>query len=133
MRILSAVCVRIGISAILFTACKQTEQPAPPAGQTEQQAAAPVEEAKQEAVKTVSAGESLFKLHCVVCHRDGGNIVNPRKTLRKEDREKNGITSVEAIIHTMRNPGPGMSKFDEVSIPDEDARKIAEYILDTFN
>ncbi|UCD34997.1 MAG: c-type cytochrome [Nitrospiraceae bacterium] len=132
MRKFSAVCVALGVVAILFTACKEAEQKAVPAGQVEQQPAAPVEEMKKEAVQTVSAGESLFKLHCAVCHRDGGNIVNPQKTLSREDREKNGVTNVEDIVHVMRNPGPGMSKFDAVTIPDEEAKKIAEYVLNTF-
>jgi len=32
----------------------------------------------------------------------------------------------------MRNPGPGMTKFDEKTIPEETAKAIAEYILETF-
>jgi cytochrome c6 len=33
----------------------------------------------------------------------------------------------------MRNPGPGMTAFDEKTIPDTDAKEIAEYVLKTFN
>jgi cytochrome c6 len=32
----------------------------------------------------------------------------------------------------MRNPGPGMNKFDEKTIPDKEAKMIADYILKTF-
>ena len=32
----------------------------------------------------------------------------------------------------MRNPGPGMTKFDEKTIPEKDAHKIADYILKTY-
>jgi cytochrome c6 len=32
----------------------------------------------------------------------------------------------------MRKPGPGMTPFDEKTIPDRTARAIAEYILETF-
>jgi cytochrome c6 len=32
----------------------------------------------------------------------------------------------------MRNPGPGMTKFDEKIISTKEAQAIAEYILKTF-
>ena len=79
------------------------------------------------------SGESLFKTHCAVCHPGGGNIVNPAKTLHKKDREKNGIAKPDEVIGRMRNPGPGMTKFDEKTISDAEARQVAEYILKTFN
>ena len=78
------------------------------------------------------SGEALFKQNCAVCHVDGGNIVNPKKTLHKQDREANNVKKVEDIVHIMRNPGPGMIKFDEMTIPDKEAKEIAEYILKTF-
>lgn len=87
-------------------------------------------------------GESLFKKHCSACHPDGGNILSPQKTLSKKDREANGIMSGQDIVRKMRNPGAfpthpntwsGMKVFNEKSIPDEDALKIADYILKTFN
>ena len=77
-------------------------------------------------------GEALFKQHCAVCHVGGGNLITPRKTLHKKDREKNNIKTAEAIIKTMRNPGPGMTAFNEKTIPEKDARALAEYILTTF-
>ena len=33
---------------------------------------------------------------------------------------------------TVRNPGQGMNKFDETTIPEKDAMAIAQYVLDTF-
>ncbi|MCL5023678.1 MAG: c-type cytochrome [Nitrospirae bacterium] len=77
-------------------------------------------------------GEALFKQHCSPCHPDGGNTVNPQKTLHKKDREANGVKSAPDIIGKMRNPGPGMTKFDEKTLPDKDAQAIAEYVLKTF-
>jgi len=74
-------------------------------------------------------GEALFKQYCAVCHPDGGNIVNPQKTLHVKDREAHHITTPAAIIDKMRNPGPGMIRFDEKTIPDKEAGEIAEYIL----
>jgi cytochrome c6 len=78
------------------------------------------------------SGEELFKEHCAVCHPDGGNIINPKDTLHKKNLNAANIKKPEDIIMKMRNPGPGMTKFDKKMIPDEDAKKIAEYILKTF-
>jgi cytochrome c6 len=77
-------------------------------------------------------GEALFKQNCSPCHPDGGNIINPQKTLHKKALEANGIKKAADIVAKMRNPGPGMTKFDEKSLPEKDAKEIAEYILKTF-
>lgn len=87
--------------------------------------------AEKEMVKAKS-GEELFKQHCAVCHADGGNIINPAKTLHKKDREANNIKKAGDIVGKMRNPGPGMTKFDKATISDKDAGEIAKYILKTF-
>jgi len=79
-----------------------------------------------------NTGEALFKQNCSPCHPDGGNIVNPQKTLHKKDREANGVKTASDIMGKMRNPGPGMTKFDENTISDKDAKEIANYILKTF-
>jgi cytochrome c6 len=81
------------------------------------------------AADPAQTGESLFKQHCAVCHPDGGNIVNPKKTLHKTDREANNVKTEADIVKIMRNPGPGMIKFDANTIPDKQAKEIAEYIL----
>ncbi len=77
-------------------------------------------------------GEALFKANCSPCHPDGGNIINSAFTLKKKDREAHGVKTAKDIIGKMRNPGPGMTKFDAATIPDKDAKAIAEYILKTF-
>lgn len=86
-------------------------------------------------------GESLFKQHCAACHPGGGNILSPGKTLRKKDLDANDINTARDIVKKMRNPGPfpthpqewaGMRIFDEKTISDDDAMKIADYILKTF-
>lgn len=82
--------------------------------------------------EAASAGETLFKQHCAACHPEGGNIINPRKTLFQKSREANNVKSAEDIVKIMRNPGRGMSKFDEKVIPDKDARQIAEHIISSF-
>jgi len=77
-------------------------------------------------------GEAIFKQHCAACHPDGGNIINPKKTLNKKDREANGLRSKDDIVKFMRKPGPGMTSFDDKILSDKAAREVAEYILKVF-
>jgi len=73
-----------------------------------------------------------FEKHCADCHADGGNIVNPAKTLHKKDREANGVKTWKDIVAKMRKPGPGMTPFAKKDVSDKEARAIAEYIIKTF-
>jgi len=84
------------------------------------------------AAEHASPGEELFKKHCQVCHPDGGNIVNKEKPLKLNALKANGIRTSRDIVKQMRNPGPGMTKFDEREMPDADAEAVAKYILKTF-
>jgi len=77
-------------------------------------------------------GKKEFEEHCASCHPKGGNIVNPKKTLSKKVLAANGVKSSKDIIAKMRNPGPGMTKFDAKAVPDNEAKAIADYILATF-
>lgn len=77
-------------------------------------------------------GETLFKQHCAACHPDGGNIVNAKKGLHKQSMAANGVKSAKDVVAKLRNPGPGMTKFDEKSIPAKDAQELADYVLKTF-
>ncbi|MBI5057423.1 MAG: c-type cytochrome [Nitrospirae bacterium] len=114
------ICALLAASALLLDACKASEKPAT------------AEKPKEQAAPTVQAGEKLFKQHCSLCHPDGKNIVNPQKTLFRDALEAGNVRTPEDIIHIMRNPGPGMKKFDDIAIPDKEAREIADYILKTF-
>jgi len=116
----------LAVCGIFSSGCKKesSEKPAAPE-QTTAPEPFPAAEAK--------TGEELFVQHCTVCHPAGGNIINPEKPLHRKSREANGIKTAEDIIATMRNPGPGMNKFDEKTISDQKARAIAEYVLKTFN
>lgn len=73
-----------------------------------------------------------FEKHCASCHPKGGNIIKAEKTLSKKTMAANGIKTDKDIIAKMRNPGPGMTKFDEKTIPQKEAKAIADYILKTF-
>jgi cytochrome c6 len=86
-------------------------------------------------------GEALFEKHCATCHPDGGNRLNPERTLHRKDLKANGFNTPEDIVRKMRNPGAfsphagnwsAMKTFDKKTLPDEEAHRIAEYILKTF-
>lgn len=79
-----------------------------------------------------SEGEQAFIKDCALCHPGGKNIITPTKTLSRKSLAAHGIKDAAGIVAQMRNPGPGMTKFDEKAIPDETAKAIAEYILTTF-
>lgn len=77
-------------------------------------------------------GQKEFEEHCAACHPNGGNIVNPKMTLSRKTLEANGVKGVKGIVAKMRNPGPGMTKFDEKTVSNKEARAIAGYILKAF-
>lgn len=79
-----------------------------------------------------ATGEALFKQHCAVCHPNGGNIIKPQHTLSRKHLAEMGIKNWEGVVKNMRAPGPGMTAFDAKTIPDKDAKAIAEYVLKTF-
>uniref|UniRef100_A0A831TYA9 C-type cytochrome n=1 Tax=Geobacter metallireducens TaxID=28232 RepID=A0A831TYA9_GEOME len=79
------------------------------------------------------SGETLFATHCAGCHPNGGNTVNPARTLSRAHREAGGIRTAADVAAFIRNPGPGMPAFSEGMIPDGDAAKIGEYVVTTFN
>ena len=94
-------------------------------------AAGPATVPAPQAATTVS-GESSFKRYCMACHAGGGNIIRPAKSIRRKDREANGVKTVSDIVRLLRNPGPGMPTFDEKSVPEAEGKAIAEYVIDTF-
>ena len=40
--------------------------------------------------------------------------------------------SAKDIVGKMRNPGPGMTRFDAKTVSDKDAQEIAAYILQAY-
>jgi cytochrome c6 len=94
-----------------------------------------------QAASAGTTGQELFQRHCASCHPDGGNRLNPLQTLHRRDREANGFKTARDIVNKMRDPEAfsphlgkwsAMKKFDRKVIPDEDAFKIAEYVLNAF-
>jgi len=80
---------------------------------------------------TKGAKQSFDKF-CASCHPNGGNIMNAQKTLSKKSMAARGIKNEKDIVAKMRNPGPGMSKFDAKAVPEKEATAIAGYVLKTF-
>ncbi len=129
-RRLVVVLAVLAFSASVLGGCKKEapEKEATPQAAPEQ-TVTPGNEAQTETAKT---GEELFKQYCAACHANGGNTINPEKTLHKKSLEASGVATVDAIIGKMRKPGPSMPKFDENTISDKDAKAVAEYVLKTF-
>lgn len=133
--------VLVAVACIfIMTGCKKSQEGAPVKGKgpSQETAAAVGQQApSNEGQMSVNgaagySGEELFKAHCAKCHPGGKNIVNPDKSLFSESLRKNGITTPANIVALMRNPGPGMQQFNEEEIPDSEANKIAEYVLNAF-
>lgn len=80
----------------------------------------------------IKNGEEGFKQYCAPCHPNGGNIMNGMKNLTKTALSKNGIKSADDILKLMRRPNGQMTAFDNKTLPDNDAKKIAEYVLKAF-
>lgn len=72
-----------------------------------------------------NSGEAIFKAKCASCHPDGGNIMNPKETLK-------GLKDTKKIIAQVRKGGGGMPAFDAKAISDADAKALAGYIVKTF-
>lgn len=70
-------------------------------------------------------GEAIFKAKCAACHPDGGNIMNPKETLK-------GIKDSKKIVSKIRKGGGGMTAFDAKAISDAEAKAVANYIIKTF-
>lgn len=115
--------VGLTIGTVIIGGCKK-ESPQ----KAEVQQAAPA----SQSASVAKTGEELFKQQCASCHLDGGNTINPKKTLHRQTMVANNIVKPEDIVKVMRNPGTGMNKFDEATIPEKDAMAIAEYVLNTF-
>ena len=129
MQIVTAVRwgVLLVLGAALVGGCKKET---PPQAETPQALPAPA--TAPAAADMAKTGEALFKQHCASCHPDGGNIIKPEYTLQAKSLAAHKISTPEDIVKIMRNPQPGMTKFDEATIPEKDAMEIARYIQNTF-
>lgn len=73
-------------------------------------------------------GAAVFTANCASCHQGGKNVVNPAKTLKKEDLSKYGKDSVEAIVTQVTKGAGAMPAFGgRLSAGDIEA--VANYVL----
>lgn len=70
-------------------------------------------------------GAALFSEKCASCHPNGGNVMNPKATLK-------GIKNPQKVIKKARNGGGGMPAFDSKTISDTDLKVLADYIVKTY-
>ena len=77
------------------------------------------------ATSFAATGEEVFKAKCAACHPNGGNIMNPKETLK-------GIKDPKKITAKIRKGGGGMTAFDAKAVSDADAKAVADYIIKTF-
>ena len=112
----------LAISACALAGCKK-EQP--------QKVEAPAASSTSTGAPRVT-GEQLFKQFCAACHPDGGNVVNPQKTLHSAVLADNKIKTAADLEKILRNPGPGMRKFEPSMVSSREAELIYEYVVSTF-
>jgi len=76
----------------------------------------------------LTLGESLFLKNCAVCHPSGKNLILPEKSLKKENLEANGMTSINSLTYLIRNGKNGMPAFGN-RLDEKNIKKISYYIL----
>jgi cytochrome c6 len=77
------------------------------------------------AAAAADKGAAIFAEKCASCHPNGGNVMNPKETLK-------GIKNPQKIIKQARKGGGGMPAFDSKTISDADLKQVADYIIKTF-
>ncbi|WP_330204849.1 cytochrome c6 PetJ [Cyanobacterium sp. Dongsha4] len=76
----------------------------------------------------VTKGAAIFSANCASCHMGGKNVVNPAKTLQKEDLEKYGMYDIEQIKTQVMNGKAAMPSFLS-RLSNEDIDNVASYVL----
>lgn len=76
-----------------------------------------------------AAGAQVFTANCNACHLGGRNVVNPQKTLQKEDLEKFNKYSLEAIKTQVTNGAGAMPAF-KGRLSDAQIENVAAYVLE---
>ena len=120
----SPIRAAVSLSAICLTACTPQKERNIPKKQVSPPAASRQAQ--------LARGEQLFKQYCAACHPDGGNVSDPARNLRRSTLQANRITKPEDIVGIMRKPISRMIRFDAATLSNEDARAIAEYVLESF-
>ena len=81
-------------------------------------------------------GAAIFETKCAACHANGGNVLNPQKTLDVKALEKYKYDEQAAIVQLLKVGKGQMPKYQGAIPPvsrlsDEDIEAVAQYVLDT--
>ncbi|MCD2451244.1 c-type cytochrome [Methylicorpusculum oleiharenae] len=76
----------------------------------------------------VSANE-VFDKNCASCHKGGGNIMNPAKTLMKDSLDKNGVATVDAVKAIVTNGKAPMPAF-KASLDEKQIESVSAYVIE---
>ncbi|HFD11102.1 MAG TPA: c-type cytochrome [Crenotrichaceae bacterium] len=79
-------------------------------------------------ISYVSANE-VFTKYCSSCHNNGGNLMNPKKTLSQKDLAANGVDNAGSISALITNGKPPMPAFGK-DLSDEEIAGVAKFVLD---
>ena len=80
-----------------------------------------------------SAGANeVFDKNCASCHKDGGNIMNPDKTLSKESLEANGANSVDAV-KTLVSDGKAPMPAFKGKLDDAQIDEVSAFVIEKAN
>ncbi len=77
----------------------------------------------------VQNGAKVFSTNCASCHAGGQNLVKANKSLKKEDLQKYGMNSVQAIIAQVTNGKNAMPSF-RARLKPEQIEDVAAYVLE---
>lgn len=73
-------------------------------------------------------GAKIFSANCASCHMGGKNVVNPAKTLQKEDLAKYAMNDLEAIKAQIAKGKAAMPSFS-AKLSVTDIEDVASYVL----
>ena len=73
-------------------------------------------------------GKILFLNNCIICHKNGGNVIIPEKNLKREALEENGMNNFDAITYQVINGKNGMPAFGG-RLEQKEIEEIAQYVL----
>lgn len=76
-----------------------------------------------------ASGAKIFSANCNACHLGGKNTINPAKTLKKADLEKNSKFSEEAIIAQVTKGAGAMPPFGGRLSPTQ-IEDVAAYVFE---
>lgn len=84
---------------------------------------------------SAATGPEIFETKCAACHANGGNVLNPMKTLDAKVLAANKYDEQAAIVELVRNGKGQMPKY-QGAIPkisrlsDEEIEAVSTFVID---